>query len=659
MRPSPPPSVESPAIAPATADSAPVGEVQRALAAQLAAQSELMRKQLTDQQALPAGQLASPEVVAEQRALLHQGQALMEQFRQAQQADQDATRLQLERQRRDELLLGQDQQPLQPQPEVPQPSAALKRKKAARSKQKEQASDSSTSSSSSDDGTPRRSRTPRDRSLSGPSLSPSLLRLGQKLSLRQLSAQFLQAQAGGGASAALVLEAALSGRSAAQCTLPFAVPGDGDAEAAYMERLLARLWDVVDASATSEQLRQLEDGTHVSLLVKVGLFQHVATMAREAPGAGSSTGNVSTPPPSGSGFWPGSRGASFGSGGASSGQLDPESSHLAGKAAVNGVSVQQLIRPGRAERDWAEHSGDGPPPPAPKAAVQFAMADDHSRDELRGEFAPAMWRALQRDRAHRARAARAAAETVLGDAACESAKVKKHLAAFMTGRFTRAAPPKELTSNADVTGAFGLAEAGYDTDAALVLQMNAHIAAAAFPELSWACLEQLSFAMQRMLVLQLPSVTRRAQTLYKTMLRRVERAFDAVRDDVSKGPLLQLQLPGFSEELKEQADGRIEVAQAFEADKRGGGGIRQPLLSGPTGGLGVLAKQFGLAMQMSQASQDTVRTEWRKAFNGKCMYFGIAGECHPRGNQPCTMSHDAPPSKAEIADWTTATKAKL
>ena len=295
------------------------------------------------------------------------------------------------------------------------------------------------------------------------------------------------------------LEAALTGRRREDCDLPFGVPSDESATVAYVLRLLTRLWAVADDSATASQLRQLEDRHGTPLAVKIGIFQELARSSSLAMSAGS-PGEHRGFHHSASHWRPSAQRAA-----------DPSSAHVAGKATLSPVAAHRLIHPTQAEKAWVTAYNEGDPmPPTPKAVVQYAMADEQSREELRagGELAPQTQRALGADcKARRDKAARVA-ETVMGvDAA---SRLKKHLAAMLSGRLTMASKPADLACPDSSVGSLGVSKAGRAVTPTLVMSMNTRIMRAALPEFDWSPLDDVAMHVGRMLASPLPSVIHRA-----------------------------------------------------------------------------------------------------------------------------------------------------
>jgi hypothetical protein len=250
---------------------------------------------------------------------------------------------------------------------------------------------------------------------------------------------------------------------------------------------------------------------------------------------------------------------------------DPHGDHVAGKAAVNVVTAAEFgqLKPASEVGKWAvamstTRAAGQTMPAAPKAVVQFSMADERSRMDARGEVEPAIWRVLEVERAGRKGRMVAALVDALGEAARE--QTRKHVSALMAFQFVKAAKPSELARLKAVSGSLGGSTAARSVSVEGAVTLLAVVMRAGFPEFDWAPVWELAHLIGRMLTLEGESATRRASLVYDWAMRQLQEAGRAARDDTSSGALALLDGAAFEVALKKRVATSIESYDEHQAD---------------------------------------------------------------------------------------------
>ena len=363
-------------------------------------------------------------------------------------------------------------------------------------------------------------------------------------------------------------------------------------------------------------------------------------------------------------------------------RVDSAAEHVAGKAAVNPVTATELMapEPTSAVGRWAAARtvAGAAAVAAPKPVVQFSMADDASRREVRGEIEPAMWRALGVEREGRREAMVGELVEALGESARE--QTKKHVNAMMAFQFTKMSEPKELVKLRAVDGPMGGKLSARPLSEEGALALGAEVMRAGFPEFDWTPMAVMAHRLGRLLELPGNDARRRAGKIYWWGMRELQAAGRAARDDTSPGGLHWLDVGVFTRELKRQVNEAIEgydkhrgeledfEARLGEATPRaagapagagaGQGGAAAAAAAtaaaaaaaspaGKPGGL--LGRALGVPDMGTERVRE-VRASFVARFPGKCMYQALVGSCRPRQGDTCQLSHDVP-AQPEMQEW--------
>ena len=318
--------------------------------------------------------------------------------------------------------------------------------------------------------------------------------------------------------------------------------------------------------------------------------------------------------------------------------------------------MRELQRPKAAVQQWKWSARDSarPTTSAPAAVVQFNMADEASREDVRGELAPEMWQALQADLLARRKALSAMLQPVLANRSPQLGK--RHINALLAMRFTAMVAPDALLAPNERKGVFGHTHAARGLTLGNVMERNARAMAAAYPSIDWSPLHDLALYIGDVLVPYVsPRIAALAETLYSKSLRELEEAADAARLDTSGSTLTQLlDADAFAKKLLEATRSIVEteasaglvpvpIAGGFIG---AGGAAGSPRGGGVThGSAGSIATAMGKAM--SDADMQAARAAWDAAHSGSCFYFNIKGDCKPQVNAGCKHSHSPLVSEAE------------
>ena len=356
-------------------------------------------------------------------------------------------------------------------------------------------------------------------------------------------------------------------------------------------------------------------------------------------------------------------------------QADPASEHVAGKAAVNVVTAAQFaeFQPASEVGRWAQarSSREAAPVAAPKAVVQFSMADEVSRRNARGEIDPAVWKALELEREGRKEAMVAELVGALGEAARE--QTKKHVNALMAFQFSRVMRPRELARLKPAEGSLGGAVPARSISVEGAAALMGEVMEAGFPEFDWTPVGKLAHMVGRLLQLQGPAAMRRASEIYDWGLKQMQTAGRVARDDTSGTSLVLLDNKAFARELQQRVERVLEAHDQHQADMdevRAQAGGTPPGKAGRAGGEGgaggggmagggaetgvrtggALGRAVGVA-DMSQEKLVELRVSFDSEYAGKCLYMSLLGTCNPTGGKACPKSHAGLPSKVQMTAW--------
>jgi hypothetical protein len=348
---------------------------------------------------------------------------------------------------------------------------------------------------------------------------------------------------------------------------------------------------------------------------------------------------------------------------------DPAGEHVAGTAAVNVVTAAQFaeVHPTSEVGRWAmsrTSKARGTVLKAPKAVVQFSMADEASRRDARGEIDPTIWKALEVEREGRKAAMVAELVEALGEAARE--QTKKHVNALMAFQLSRAMKPRELARLKPAEGSLGGAVQARSVSVEGAATLMGEVMAAGFPEFDWGPLSKLAHMVGRMLQLPGPAALRRASEIYDWGLKQLQDAGRAARDDTSDERLSLVEGADFNSQLRGRVRALVESHDQHQADMEdlrrvagespqkaqaglnGGGG------GGGNGGLSQAGGAIGRALGDPAMTVDRVkevRSSFLSDFPAKCLYAALLGTCNPTAGKTCPVSHDGLPSKAQLSVW--------
>ena len=437
------------------------------------------------------------------------------------------------------------------------------------------------------------------------------------------------------------LMAALDGgKSAADCPgMPDMAKGVPVLEAQHVEEVAARAGQLVDLPALASEVRSRPSTGHLppEHVLRAVLLEVVARVREVAEPA----------EPTGSGGGAGADGVGRRGGftfQSTMRQPDATQDHVAHRAAVNSVSLRELQRPRSEVQRWRREARPTgrPAASAPAAVVQFVMADEASREDVRGELNPDMWQALQADLQARRKALQAVLQPVLENRSSQLGK--RHMAALLAMRFTAMVAPDALLAPNERKGVFGHTHAARTLTLQNVMERNARAMEAAYPSISWRPLHDLALFVGDLLVPDVsPRISGLVEALYSRSLRELEEAADAMR----LGPADHV----FTELLDSTAFyAKLESATSNIMQTEASAGLVPVPVSGaflgssavltpPKGGKesGTIASVMGKAM--SDADMRAAREAWEAAHAGTCFYFNIKGDCKPMVGSVCKLAH--------------------
>ena len=357
---------------------------------------------------------------------------------------------------------------------------------------------------------------------------------------------------------------------------------------------------------------------------------------------------------------------------------DPQLAGVAGRAAPNPVTVSQLHAPpvGSELMRWAATRTSGAATtatpasaavPTPKVVTQFAMADDVSRQQSKGEIAPALWAALMAECEGRKRVAEAELVAWLGEAA--EGQLTKQLAAMLSFQFKRMLRPMELTQLRPRSGSLGGAATVNPVSVDGAVGVVAGAMAVAFPEFDWAPYRELATMVGRILQMPGRAAPTQATRLYNWLMGELQTRGREAREDTSAAGLSLGDTAALLREV--QARGRAALAvcqeqQQLGADLRAEMGLDAAPAAAASpgqGGGGAAVKAFaggGLAASLNAGRALTdpevkmVMSSFKATFPGKCIHFACTGKCNPKGGSACPHSHDSPPARDAVRGWAAA-----
>ena len=459
-----------------------------------------------------------------------------------------------------------------------------------------------------------------------------------------------------------VIEGAMLGMDPGRCMPPPTAGSDLAVAVSYCDRVLRRALACTHMLEPEEQAQLLPGGAPPA--VQLSLLQYAA-LAGHA-GGGAAGGGATLQVAGGAGHVGAAQQQQRVTLAYTQPVQDPATAHLAHTAAANPVAVTQFAAPAPLSEvgRWAAAvttAGAARPTTTPKAVVQFSMADDASRRDVRGEIAPSLWSALGRDWDGRKASMEGEMVFVLGNAA--RGQLRKQIAAMMSFQFTKMMKPAALAKLHPVQGAFGGETAVRVVSESEAVAMVADAMAAGFPEFDWQPMREVATAVGRILSQPGVAAETEASSLYDWAMRTLQDAGRAARDDTSTAPLRLVDTPTFRLEVRDKyseavssLEKQLRTAAGLRAELGVQGGAATAAAGAGTGGSPLAPKSTALGRALGVGALDaataaSVQRNFAAKFGGKCIYQALAGACKAPAHTPCPHSHEGLPSREELQAW--------